>query len=153
MKDIKEIIHLYIGQEVWETFNNRKAKLVGVIQGDNMPVKCLWHDKSNWEFYYDEVKLILRRLSSMDEHNKEELFDHIWPVGLWGIAWAGKMEVVEHILGVSEVFSDLGERVQQFMSIQDHAEMVDWLRSKGFWVGDNSAFDQGIIIDRDSQLN
>lgn len=119
MKDIKEIIHLYIGQEVWETFNNRKAKLVGVIQGDKMPVKCLWHDKADWAFDYDEVKLILRRLSSMTNSEKLEVC------------------IINPKLDDNQIA----------------AARTVYLLSKGFWIFDESAFDQGIIIDRDSQLN
>lgn len=74
MEDLYKYLPLYLGQKVYENYNNRVVTLTGVNTKEEYPVKVI-HDKTGivWGFKYHEIKLILRPLSSMTEEEGKAL--------------------------------------------------------------------------------
>ena len=72
-KEIKGYLHLYLGCQVMDLYNNQVGLLSGIITMDAGIKICVFH-KTTWHLSIDEVKLILRPLSSMTEEEIVKLF-------------------------------------------------------------------------------
>jgi hypothetical protein len=67
---LKEVIHLYLGCEVFDEYNGRPGKLTGVSD------KCVHVTYVNeWVLGFDEIKPILRSLDDMTEEELCKLFN------------------------------------------------------------------------------
>lgn len=71
MKDIKDYIHLYIGCQVMDLYNNKIGKLIVVSWKE---VLVMHH--TQWGLTHGEVKPILRRLSSISDDEVKDLFQY-----------------------------------------------------------------------------
>jgi hypothetical protein len=69
MKKIEDYIHLYLGCEVMDLYNNKVGKLVGVSGKD-----VLVSHNTQWCLAHKEVKPILRPLSSLTGEEIEEMW-------------------------------------------------------------------------------
>lgn len=67
MKDIKDYLHLYLGCEIYDSYNDRTGILKGITKDS-----VLIDHKTSWRLDFDEVKPILRPLSDMTEEEKIE---------------------------------------------------------------------------------
>lgn len=136
--EIKDYLHFYIGCDC--ICDN------GVIVRRRITPELLVKESNG----FAELKPILRKLSDMTEEEKEKLFDHLWPTGLWGIAWSGKIDVIDHILDLQDHWSDLGERVQNILSIKAMSAMLNWLRKNSFDA--DELIPAGLAIDKTSLI-
>jgi len=143
MKDLNNYLHLYIGSEA-----QYQKSFIEYPESYTVTVKL------TPKRYYQlddlsiaKLRLILRPIYGMTEEEKEQLFDHIWPNGLWAIVCHGKIEVIDHALDIMQEWSDLGERVkQQDLDISKQATMFTWLLSKGFDLF--GLIESGLAIDK-----
>lgn len=72
MKKIEDYLHLYIGCECYESYNNKIGILSGLCIGADNPV-LVEHNKSKWWLKYSEVKPMLRPLSDITEEECDVL--------------------------------------------------------------------------------
>lgn len=100
---------LYLGCQV-RFMQNDKLTLVGIDEDSELPVICLLEGKHRRVFSIDEIKLLLRPLSSMTEEEAEE----IW-----------YMAEPKHVLTTTRTGNIT---VQVALS----SERTRWLLSKGF---------------------
>jgi hypothetical protein len=66
--EIKDVIHYYLGCDIWEEYNNKIGKLVGITSAGEIQIL----HKTIWTFQIKETKLILRPLSSMTKEDVRE---------------------------------------------------------------------------------
>ena len=77
-KDIKDYLHLYLGCEVMDLYNDRVAVMNGILTMNEGIKVCVFY-KTTWQLSVEEVKLILRPLSDMTEDEA----DIIWELTGW----------------------------------------------------------------------
>jgi len=146
---------LYLGCEVYifpkETIENGwlKARLT------KLPDLQYKHELtiSNFNIVLDAGYLpILRPLSSMTEEHKEQLFDYLWPAGLWSIVWAGKINVIEGLLDIPESEYDIAVRVREVMSHGLWAKLLNKARELNYdcdnLIETNQAIDQTLTKEK-----
>lgn len=67
---LKDVIHHYLGCEVWDNYNDKKGILFGVdINTSGMDNVKVLHNVV-WDLKYEDIKPILRPLSSMTEEEQ-----------------------------------------------------------------------------------
>ena len=164
MTDISKIIHLYLGCEVSVLKKldvGHHPPLVGrmceVTSGSNHGdwikvefencVDAMYYNfekrYSNFHTFFlghDQIKPILRKLSSMTESEAKELA-HIY---------TGDTITYTRIHEGQIIFNYLvGDQVEENVFDIDivNADCFTWLLSKGFWLFDERAFSEGLIIE------
>lgn len=121
---IEDVLHLYLGQRVAEDYTGKSPNgILFGVQGDTVKVKT----NTVWTFSKDEVKLILRRLSDMSEDEWIEL---------------GKI----HVKNGGKIKITMGHGPAH-PGIKYYPDVFLYLLSKGFWLWEDNAFDDGLIID------
>lgn len=125
MKDIREVLYLYLGNEVL-CDDLYIFKLTGILPSEVEPKRTIAivkndKDVETSEFYIEEVKLILKRLSDMTEEDMKEL------------NWSAQ---------------ELAHAVSQKRHPSFYNTEFIYLLKKGYWLFGDEAFDQGLIIDR-----
>ena len=139
MEDVIEYLPLYIGrQKVKVTFTSDAYRSFGGwFVGDEIaltPIVLKLVYEGNLK-----VSLILRRLNSIQGIEALELYNYLYP----------KSSIIDDTYKIKIITDQLGDGIyhQGYCSIHDYSMWFIWLLSKGFWLFDNSAFDNGLIID------
>lgn len=119
-KQLKDFLHLY-GIGVKVKFDNKVWAVLEFKKTTVRLVRSEGFNKRN-ECYYEEVKPILWRLEDINEEHKKE---------------------------VEEIFRRFIVSTWEDCFRADVLR-TDYLRSKGYWIGSNDWFDEGLIIDADT---
>ena len=143
MREIKDFIHLYLGCEVFDSFNNSRTSLVGV---SDTGVTVAYN--TEWKLRFDEVKPILRKISSMTEEEAIEYLKMKY----------NAVAVIECRKDNSGFWYSLAKGLAEtknpkfifFGQIKDtsYPEQFVWLLSKGFDLF--GLCEAGFAIDKDS---
>lgn len=154
--------HLYVGQKIEEEFTTRtdnKEKRIGILTGMDTTVGdglCQATFRGGWRsgIRLNRVKLILRRLDSMNNDElKEVLIKNFDP---------SSMDIVEQVItkaafvknvksnqpALVYIENSTGKKAMYYFDINAlSSNQFLYLLSKGFWLFDDQAFDEGLIID------
>lgn len=135
MEDVREYLHLYLGQKFVMKITNTLSfdKYTAPMTFEVTALRAAYDKGDN---HIDPI-LVLRRLDSMTEEEARECYNM-----------------------VERKYPGRGFIANPKCSITDYTFHADWsifqwsiafpyLLSKGFWLFDNSAFDKGLIIDKD----
>lgn len=137
MKKIEDYLHLYLGCTVWDSYNDRKGKLVKV---STVGVGVLGTSVV-WEFEFSEIKLILRPLSDITNEEVKEFAN--WEAGMTLV----KFKSDELMLELQ--YLNIGERETTFYHYywrQISARQFHYLLSKGFDLF--NLIPEGLAIDK-----
>lgn len=112
---LEDVLHFYIGCDIWSEYNNRAEKLIGVERSVDGETIVATHYKVRYRYDISEIKPILRPLSDMTE-------DEInYGVSTWG------EDFVDYYNGVGE-----GMRFCEGLPVKDAVVFFMWLLSKRF---------------------
>ena len=97
-KKIEDYLHLYLGCEVWDSYNEKKGVLFGIDLNtsgfDN--VKVL--HKVVWSLSFEWIKPILRSVNDMTEEEKRNIDGTDWNNTIPGGAWEYSPETFRYLL-------------------------------------------------------
>lgn len=136
--ELKDVLHLYLGCECmigdlnWKREKHTHGLAPDVDLDYGKPIRTTI-DAHVLSVFAHKTTPILRRLSSMTEEEKEKLFDFLWPDGIFGVVWAGKLRFIEWLCGMGDAEpSELNDDIMQTLSLKQISEITNWLRKNQF---------------------
>lgn len=135
IKELSEVMHLYLGCEVYDSQLNEYGILSGVSANGHHQITGSGHG-TTYTQSPEFIKLRLRRLSSMTEEEARKLIELRGYPEVTNIQFQNGGVTFDHP-GFNTYINFEGFNPGQF----------SYLLSKGFWLFGDDAFEKGLIID------
>lgn len=153
MKDIREVLHLYLGCEVLAPSPYNAKKLIQGfltgIHGEYGPEIQFIIDGNAEEspeyVEYNLVKPVLSRLSDMTEEDANRFLHN---KGFKTYNWVNVVKVWDHCIRYTFTYPSSSRKREDSVRFDSSSpnDML-WLIKNGYWIFGDEAFDQGLIID------